>query len=214
MQVLAEEANRLEELVESILSLSRLQAAPTIQLFRPEMLDLHQLAADVVQNQQARTESQHIHLQMSDASQRVRIRVDRSQITQLVTNLVTNAVNYTPAGGRVNVSVSRFEDETGQGWARLAVQDTGIGIPESEQDRLFDRFYRGSQTRDSDIPGTGLGLSIAQEVVEQHNGKISVTSQVGNGSTFQVDLPLHTAQPNKKQPPSSQPVPPALVQKV
>ncbi len=110
--------------------------------------------------------------------------VDETQFIQLVRNLVDNAVKYTHPGGRVDVSAESRADEI-----IITVKDTGIGIPKGEVDRIFDRFYRVDKARSQRIGGTGLGLTIVKDIVEAHEGNISVETQLGKGSTFRVILP-------------------------
>jgi PAS domain S-box-containing protein len=113
---------------------------------------------------------------------------DRDMLERVVINLVGNAVKFTPAGGRIVVSLGADADC----WV-IAVADTGIGIPEQEQERLFSRFFRSSLAQEQAIPGSGLGLSIAHAIVEKHEGRMSVDSAVGEGTTFRVHLPILTA---------------------
>ena len=111
----------------------------------------------------------------------VRVSVDRTRLEKVAANLLDNAVKYTPAGGRVEVSASREGDR-----AVLRVSDTGMGIPADEQPRIWDRLFRGDQSRAE--RGLGLGLSLVKAVVEAHGGAVSVESQLGHGSTFTVSL--------------------------
>ena len=99
-------------------------------------------------------------------------------------NLVSNAIKFTPAGGDVRVSLTPVN-----GVVRLEVSDTGIGIASAEQRRLFERFFRASTASDRQIPGTGLGLYIARAIVEAHGGSIAVRSELGEGTSFRVELP-------------------------
>jgi signal transduction histidine kinase len=107
----------------------------------------------------------------------------------MVSNLVTNAVHYTPEG-MVQV---RIEDSTAE--ILLEVQDTGLGIEAEDLDHIFERFYRGRNVRQSKIHGSGLGLAIVQEIVDLHNGSIEVQSTVGVGSVFKVHLPVRKVAP-------------------
>jgi PAS domain S-box-containing protein len=109
---------------------------------------------------------------------------DPGRIGQVVDNLVSNALKFTPAGGRVELLASKHD-----GGVRIEVADTGMGIPPDEQDRLFDRFFRTTRVQDEAIAGAGLGLSIAKAIVEAHHGDISFRSVEGEGTTFTVYLP-------------------------
>jgi signal transduction histidine kinase len=110
---------------------------------------------------------------------------DRERLSQLVGNLVSNALKFTPAGG--HVTVRTFVDGS---HAVIEVEDDGIGIPEAEQDRLFQRFFRSTTATEQAIPGTGLGLVISRAIAEAHGGTIDVRSEEGAGACFRVELPL------------------------
>jgi hypothetical protein len=110
---------------------------------------------------------------------------DRERLSQLVGNLISNALKFTPAGGRVTVRA--FVEG---GHAVVEVEDDGIGIPEAEQDRLFQRFFRSSIATEQAIPGTGLGLVISRAIAEAHGGTLDVRSKTGAGACFRLDLPL------------------------
>ena len=112
-----------------------------------------------------------------------RVLGDRDRLAQVVDNLVANAVKFTPPGGRVSISASN-----GGGRAKVAVADTGVGIPSDEIGHLFERFYRASTARSSETPRTGLGLAISQTIAEAHGAKIAVSSEAGTGTTFTFDL--------------------------
>jgi two-component system phosphate regulon sensor histidine kinase PhoR len=110
---------------------------------------------------------------------------DPQRVAQILTNLVSNACHYTPAGGRITISAVRAN-----GMSEIAVHDTGIGISEPEQDKIFGRFYRSSDPLVQEQPGTGLGLAITKSLVELHSGRIHVDSTPGEGSAFIFTLPL------------------------
>jgi PAS domain S-box-containing protein len=114
---------------------------------------------------------------------------DRQRLGQLLSNLVSNAIKYTPEEGQVDVSVARRN-----GSCRITVKDTGIGIPKSDRDRLFERFYRASSATDRGINGTGLGLAISKAIAESHQGTIELADEDGPGAVFVVELPLTTRQ--------------------
>ncbi len=115
--------------------------------------------------------------------------VDKDMIRQVIVNLLSNAVKYTPCGGSVKIETEVDEIAA---LARVRVTDTGIGIPEDEIEHVFDKFYRVDANKNK-AEGTGLGLSLVKQIVEKvHNGRVFVTSQVGAGSTFGLELPLAT----------------------
>jgi signal transduction histidine kinase len=112
---------------------------------------------------------------------------DRSRLSQVLDNLISNALKFTPRSGRVSVRVSMAGHEV-----VVEIQDTGVGIPSAEQDRLFERFFRSSTASEQAIPGTGLGLTIAKAIVERHEGSIAIESTEGVGTTVSVRLPVRT----------------------
>jgi signal transduction histidine kinase len=178
------EIERLELLVTDLLDASRIQQG-RLEL-RPEATDLAQLAADALARVEHAPERTALHTLALDAPEPVIGQWDPARLDQVLTNLLSNALKYSPAGGTVRVSVRRTEaGDT----ALLTVGDAGIGIAPDEQAQLFQPFARGATARQS-IGGTGLGLYISAQIVEQHSGQIAVESAPGAGSTFTVRLPL------------------------
>jgi signal transduction histidine kinase len=112
---------------------------------------------------------------------------DEARIERIVANLVSNAVKYSPRGGEVTIAVE-MEERDGQDWATLVVSDHGIGVPPAEVERIFEPYYRGSNIAGT-VSGSGIGLAGTRNIVEQHGGRISVESEVGE-TTFTVRLPL------------------------
>ena len=110
---------------------------------------------------------------------------EAARLAQLLDNLVSNAIKFTPAGGNVVVRVRGATD-----LVSVEVSDTGIGIPDSERERLFERFFRSQTALERQIQGTGLGLYISKAIVESHGGRIGVRSSEGEGTTFVVELPV------------------------
>ena len=119
------------------------------------------------------------------------VEMDGARIAQALSNLIENAMQHTPRGGRVGVTVG-----VDRGWARVAVSDTGEGIPESELPMVFDRFRRVDPSRARATGGAGLGLTIAKQLIEAHGGRISVASAIGSGSTFTFELPIAEGSPH------------------
>jgi len=110
------------------------------------------------------------------------------QLYRLISNLIVNAIQHTPTGGKVTVVLDRSDN-----YAVIKVQDTGIGIPQQEIARIFDRFYRVNSDRSRSSGGSGLGLAIARAIVQAHQGNFNVQSELGKGSTFTVQLPFDVA---------------------
>ena len=184
LEVIRRNTGRLERLVEDVLFVARLGAGEFECQARP--LDLRELIAGCVEAAQPKAGEKQIELTFK-GHEVVQVRGDEDRLAQLIDNLISNALKYTPDGGRVGVRVH------GGNQAVVMVEDSGIGIPLAEQEQLFDRFFRGSSAEHQVIPGVGLGLTIAKGIVDSHGGQISVESGGSAGSTFSVELPLEEA---------------------
>jgi len=176
------DAIRLSRIVSDLLDLSRLEAErPEV---RPQSLD--RIAREEVERLEERARDAGVELSTDLAA--APVSGDEGGLRLLVRNLLDNAIRHTPRGGEV-----RLEVQGGDGAVRLAVIDTGIGIPGRDIPRIFERFYRVDRARSRDTGGTGLGLAIARHVAEQHGGRITVESELGRGSTFRVELPAQAS---------------------
>jgi signal transduction histidine kinase len=182
MEQLGSEIGRLETLVSDLLDASRIHQG-RLDL-RLEPIDLVQLAWTVIERFEHVPERTHAHQIIVEADRAVTGFWDRSRLDQVVTNLVSNALKYSPDGGVIRLRVDHEGDE-----ALLSVADQGIGISEHEQEQLFQPFARAESIRGS-VSGTGLGLFIAERIIEHHGGTISVTSSPGQGTILAVRIPL------------------------
>ncbi len=181
---LKNETERLAKLITDLLDLARLESEEGVQ--NPGPVDIRSVLMVVLAHLRPPARRKNITLswKRSGGVDLYTVRGDETQLTSMFSNLVENAVKYTPPGGRVEV---RGEpDENG---VLVRVSDTGIGIPEKNLARIFERFYRVDKARSKETGGTGLGLSIVRHVVENHGGRVTVQSTPGEGSTFTVYLP-------------------------
>lgn len=183
------ETARLQHLVESLLLVSRLdlgKVSPSLNI-----VDLNGISETLVSDRKRLFAEQDLKLLSDNAPDLPSVQADRQLIEQVLTNLLTNAMNYTPPGGSVQVRTGTVE-RNGERWATVSISDTGLGISNEERKRLFTRFERGQASAALQVPGTGLGLAISKEIVELHGGDITVESALGEGSTFTVWLPVES----------------------
>jgi signal transduction histidine kinase len=187
LAALSEEADRQARLVEDILQISRIDAG------RLEMTcqatPLNELIDITVTSQSVLAEDRGLAIEHQLIEPSPTVLVDPDRTMQILTNLVTNAIQYTPRGGEITVSTGRIETNDRE-WAIATIADTGMGIPEHEIPHIFDRFFRGEQPRLMQVSGTGLGLAIVKEIVELQGGQVTVESEVDKGTMFTVWLPL------------------------
>ncbi len=187
MPILQRETERLRKLIEDLLDISRLRAQ--IAVLKREPLRLDSLLTDIVAIHATRAESKHVTLRHEANPALPEVLADRAQLIQVFTNLISNAVAYTPPGGRVAIT-SFLEPRRDWPGAVIRFNNTGPVIPTEDLQHVFERFYRGKTGLDSGEPGTGLGLFICKEIVERHDGQIQAQSREGEGTTFTVWLPL------------------------
>jgi signal transduction histidine kinase len=154
-----------------------------------EPLALQEVIQRVVDLMRVEAENKKIDLQFSALSKSSLILADRNSMEGIFTNLISNAIKYTPEGGKVWVTLG----EDG-GFVKATVSDTGIGIKKTDLPRIFDKFYRVKTIETRQIVGTGLGLSIVKSIVDAHLGSISVESEEGGGTTFTVSFPKESIQ--------------------
>jgi two-component system, OmpR family, phosphate regulon sensor histidine kinase PhoR len=192
IEKIRDQSTRLGNLVSDLLTLSRLESGPGGLRFEP--MDLRDTVAESCRTQHHAAETKRVELFTGLPDKPVTIEGDAEAMRELVDNLVSNAIKYTPSGGRVDV---RLVTENGS--AVLEVADTGIGIPPEEQSRVFERFYRVDKARSRQLGGTGLGLSIVKHVALAHGGNISLKSASGRGSTFRVQLGLKPGEASRKE---------------
>jgi len=174
---------RLGLLVEDLLTLSRAESGP-LDLDHGE-LDLREVVAEAFDLLEDLIRARALDVRLELPEEPVTVLGDAPALERVVMNLMSNAIKFTPDGGRVTLTV-----RTSEAGAELLVSDTGIGIPEHDQEHLFTRFFRASAANEQAIQGSGLGLSIVHALVVQHGGTVSVVSHPGEGTTVTVRLPF------------------------
>ena len=175
------ESARLASMTQEIIELSRLQAKDALS--HPEMVEIDAVIAAAIDQNRVLADAHRITL-ASGGERGLRVWGDETMLATAVHNLIANAVQYSPSPSRVGIGVNSTDDII-----EISVTDQGIGIPEDELDRVFERFFRVDQARSRATGGTGLGLSIVKHVVQNHGGDVRVWSQHGRGSTFTIRLP-------------------------
>lgn len=186
LEAIGSEAENMQELIEKLLFLAR--ADQKRQILHKELLDMQALVGDVFRKMQMAVDSHHLQLLANEPAM---VLADKVTMRQMLRIFLENAVKYTPAGGVIRLSSSRCPENAG--CLELMIEDTGIGIAEEEQEKIFQRFYRvdSSRTKEAGQPGgTGLGLSIAKWIADRHGIKIRVESQPGTGTRFTLKIPL------------------------
>ena len=182
-----ERTRGLLDLIKDLLDLSKIEAGKMVQYKEP--LSLQEVIQRVVDLMRVEAENKKIDLQFSAPPKASLILADRNSMEGIFTNLISNAIKYTPEGGKVWVTLG----EDG-GFVKATVSDTGIGIKKTDLLRIFDKFYRVKTTETRQIVGTGLGLSIVKSIVDAHLGSISVESEEGGGTIFTVSFPKESIQ--------------------
>ena len=183
IEVVSRSSDRLLRLVDDLLLAARLQSGRfTLAI---DDADLEAIASEALDEMHARAERKGVSLFLA-CDGPMRITCDRRRVLQLLDNLISNAVKFTPEGGRVEVHVERTL--TG---AAVDVRDTGVGIDPGDEERIFDRFYRTASAVADQVPGTGLGLFIARAIAERHGGTLVARRREGGGSVFRLELPAH-----------------------
>ncbi|MGI6128527.1 MAG: ATP-binding protein [bacterium] len=180
------EVDRMTRLVRDQLQLAQLDAGQV--RWQKRQLKMEALAAEVVERFRVQANHGALSLDFFAEPDLPPVLVDRDRIEQVLANLISNAIKFTPAGGRINVHVTPG-DADDINTIKTTVTDSGIGIPLADQDRIFERFYRVDKARSRSMGGTGLGLSIAHQIVEAHGGRIDLTSVPDVGTTVSFSLP-------------------------
>ena len=189
LKTLSRESDRLANLIEDLLSLSRIDVGTTQLQRRP--MNVNDLLRSLAEDRRSLAAKQGLQLEIKITPGLPEIRGDERLLSQVFTNLLTNAMNYTSEGGKINLRTHSETAASGE-WIIVEIEDTGIGIPLEEQSKIFTRFFRGAASQSTGAPGTGLGLAICNEITHRHDGHITVASEgiPGKGSCFSVWLPV------------------------
>jgi two-component system, OmpR family, phosphate regulon sensor histidine kinase PhoR len=179
----SEKIKGLADLAAELLDLSRIESG--LITIEKERLKLEPLLREQAGFYEAKAAEKKITLAIDSLPELPPVLGNKRSVEEVISNLITNAIRYTPEGGKITLSGS-----VAQGYVRVSVKDTGFGIDEDDLDRIFERFYRVKNDQTRFVTGTGLGLAIVKSIVDAHNGMIKVESEVGKGSTFHVDLPI------------------------
>ena len=187
MGTMRRETERLGALIEQLLTISNLDTQQARPEFRPT--DLNELTQVLIGDRERLIRARGLNLEVQQQEDLPAVAADPQLLMQAMTNLLSNAMEYTPSGGGIFIR-TQCAERRGQPHVVFAVRDTGPGISPEEQEKVFERFYRGASGRASGAAGTGLGLAIAREVIGQHHGEIVLTSQPGQGCEFAIFLPI------------------------
>jgi signal transduction histidine kinase len=181
-----QQIDRLDWLAMNLLELSKLESGLVLLDLRPD--DLRAVVESAVQQARAAADRKGVHIALELPKEPIRQQHDPQRMGQVLSNLLGNAIKFTPRGGEVSVTLEPTTDG-----AELRVADTGVGINSAELPYVFERFYRGAQAHESRAAGSGLGLSIVRSIVEMHRGRVSISSTPGKGTEVAVDLPRDVA---------------------
>ncbi len=177
---------RLVEIIENMLSVSRLHSG--IEKFDFNIYDLRTIVKEACEIGKKYCAEKNIELKLCMTDQILIVKVDKLKIFQSLKNIIDNSIKFTEKKGKINVSASLSEKE---GFAEIAVEDTGIGIKEKDLDKIFDNFFQGDSSTKKKYGGSGIGLNICKEIIKQHNGTISASSIFGQGTKIIITLPLN-----------------------
>ncbi len=191
LETVNSEVQRLSRLVDAILKLSRLENRSTPM--KKELLDVGDLISGIISTHEAYVNDSGLKL-VYEVERDVIVRGDSDMIRQATANLISNAVRYTPEGGTITVSVSSVDD-----MCAIAVRDTGIGLSPEEAKMVFSRFWRADAGRTRERGGLGIGLSVVKEIVDRHNGRVTVEGEKGKGACFTILLPLYSEEGEQRE---------------
>ena len=186
LDVIARNSDRLRRLIEDMLTVS-MQDGSNLDL---KPVDLDKLLQVVVATLRPLAESRHVSVSFTEATEDIEVTADEAKLEQVFTNIVANAIKFTPEGGRVGITSAMAASENGGRAALVQIEDNGLGIPEHDLPHILTRFYRASNATSAAVPGSGLGLAIANDIISRHMGRMAFDSILGSGTTVSVELPV------------------------
>ena len=190
LNVIEQNSDRLRTLIEDMLTFARHDNSTDCRKAPVNIGHLLRMVTAVLRPMSA---TRDIHITLDHAGEDLVVGANEAQLEQVFTNLVSNAIKFTPRGGHVSITAQKCGTEDQAAELRVDVADNGIGIPEHDIPQVFQRFFRASNASAAAVPGTGLGLAIAHDIITRHNGSIAVSSVLGRGTTFSVRLPLDSS---------------------
>ncbi|MEW6008208.1 MAG: two-component system histidine kinase PnpS [Candidatus Omnitrophota bacterium] len=182
IEIIYRDSDRLAKLIDDLLDLSKIESGKLKMVFLP--VDILEVIKRTMKVLEAQAKRKSISISLNVTASLPKVLADETRISQVVLNLLDNAIKYTPDGGKVSITVSKKDR-----FVQVEIEDTGIGIPEKDLPRIFERFYRVDKARSRELGGTGLGLSIVKHIVQAHEGQVWVKSEFGQGSTFSFTIP-------------------------
>jgi len=189
LEIIDRHATRMSRIIDDLLILSRLESSAVS--LESSTVDMRELIGTTVKGARKGAQDKSITIQADLPDVLPPVMGDRDRLEQVVVNLIDNAIKYTPSGGHITITAEGRNDEV-----RVDVIDTGIGIPENDISRIFERFYRVDKARSRALGGTGLGLAIVKHIIQGHNGRLDVKSELGAGSTFSFFLASRVPPPS------------------
>lgn len=186
LDVIARNSTRLRRLIEDMLTVS-MQDGSNLDL---KPVDIAKLLQVVVATLRPLAESRHVSVSFTEATEDIEVTADEAKLEQVFTNIVANAIKFTPEGGRVGITSTVSSSEDGGLAALVRIADNGLGIPEHDLPHILTRFYRASNATSAAVPGSGLGLAIAHDIISRHMGRMVFDSTLGSGTTVSVELPV------------------------
>ncbi len=186
LEVIARNSDRLRRLIEDMLTVS-MQDGSNLDL---KPVDIDKLLQVVVATLRPLAESRHVSVSFTEATEDIEVTADEAKLEQVFTNIVANAIKFTPEGGRVGITSALSASQDGGPAALVRIADNGLGIPEHDLPHILTRFYRASNATSAAVPGSGLGLAIANDIISRHMGRMVFDSILGSGTTVSVELPV------------------------